>query len=401
MSTSQPRRKFLKQIGIGAAAITAAPALPSTQENRTKSPFEFSTPPYLQHLTEDRVTIMILTSSNSYTAVEYDDGKTKRTAHNSEDGLILANTTLHKICLTDLQPDTTYRYRMLSKEIVSFEPYKLVYGEEIRSEVFTFKTAKTAPQSISFVILNDIHDRPESFSALLNNVDLKEVDFVSLNGDMFDYQTDETQIINHLLLPLGSILHGATPFIMNRGNHETRGKYARAFKTYFDLPEQRFYHAQRYGDTFVIHLDTGEDKKDDHEVYAGIVDFDGYRREQGAWLERLVSTEEFKTATFKVVVMHIPPFHSGEWHGPMHCRAVFADIFERAGIDAVISGHTHRMGLHPADTDHSYPVIIGGGPKDGQRTLITVKSDAKSLHIRLIGEDARLVDEISLSKKKR
>src|SRR5690606_4267071 len=114
-----------------------------------------------------------------------------------------------------------------------------------------------------------------------------------------------------------------------------------------------------------------EDKPDDHPVYAGIVDFDAYRQEQLHWLEREVQTHAFKKAPFRVVMMHIPVFYSGDWHGTMHCRQLFAPVFNRHGIDLCISGHTHRYGVHePVKGEHNYPVIIGGGPKEGQRTLM-------------------------------
>jgi len=35
--------------------------------------------------------------------------------------------------------------------------------------------------------------------------------------------------------------------------------------------------------------------------------------EQAKWLEKIIQSDEFKQAPFKVVITHIPPF--GNWHG--------------------------------------------------------------------------------------
>ena len=55
----------------------------------------------------------------------------------------------------------------------------------------------------------------------------------------------------------------------------------------------------------------------------------------------------------------------------------------------VISGHTQKYGIHPpVSGTHNYPIIIGGGPTDGKRTLIKVKADAKCLQLRMLRDDA-------------
>ena len=103
------------------------------------------------------------------------------------------------------------------------------------------------------------------------------------------------------------------PFIFVRGNHETRGKFAREFPDYF---HQVGYAAFTLGPVRFVILDTGEDKPDTEPVYAGIVDFDGYRIEQAAKLKLEIESKAFKKAAFRIVMMHIPPRFSGEWHGP-------------------------------------------------------------------------------------
>src|SRR5690606_9294722 len=138
-----------------------------------------------------------------------------------------AYQTLFNIKLSNLKADTNYRYRIVSKEIKAFDPYKLVYGEVVESETYTFTTPKEQSEEVSCLIFNDIHDRPNSFGELMKFNDNAPFEFVVLNGDIFDYQTDEKQIIDHLITPITQSFASETPFIMSRGNHETRGKFAR------------------------------------------------------------------------------------------------------------------------------------------------------------------------------
>ena len=393
---STSRREFINGIGKAAVLGAAVPAMTSftMAEEKEVSPGVF-TKPYLQNLQEDSVTIMFLTKNNSLSWVEYGEGKLDKKAYAEADGFIEANTRLNKIRLTGLQPNTAYQYRVMSKPVTKFEPYDQQFGQLDEGESSYFKTPSKEGKEVSCLILNDIHDRPYSFGELLAlNMDFS-FDFVVLNGDMFDYQTDEQQLVDHLISPCTDLFASEKPFVMIRGNHETRGKYARQFKDYFDYASNEYYFSYRQGPVHFIVLDSGEDKEDGHEVYKGIVKFDAFREQQAAWLESELMKKEFRSCPFRVVLMHIPPFHSGDWHGTTHCRKVFTPVFEKHKIDMVISGHTHRYGVHPPDNDHSYPIIIGGGPNTGTRTLIQFQADQKNLTVKMINDDGILVGEYS------
>lgn len=358
----------------------------------------FLAPPYLQMLGPDRMSIRWITNQPSYGWVEYgENGSTDKKAHFVTNGLVNAYNRVHEVVLEGLLPGKTYLYRVASKEIKEFQPYKLTYGETINSEVHSFSTLEPYTKEVSWLVLNDIHDRPASFGHLLNLNGNDPYDFVFLNGDMFDYQTDEKQIIDHLLAPCAACFASKKPLLFVRGNHETRGKYARHLKDYFSSPGGEYF-AFQAGPVFAIALDTGEDKEDSHPVYAGIVDFDAYRQQQAVWLEKQMQTRAFKKAKFRVVMMHIPPFYSGEGHGTLHCRNLFSPLFNKNKVDLVIAGHTHRYGVHkPAPGEHNYPIIIGGGPKEGSRTLIKVKAGQHHLRVQMLDDKGTEVGSYELT----
>jgi UDP-2,3-diacylglucosamine pyrophosphatase LpxH len=394
------RRKFVSALGLlGVAGMLPPPVSALAQSALPDESAILKTGPYLQAPQPDKITIRWITQVPCYSWVEYGEAAANlnQKAHLVTAGLVEANNTVHAITLKGLSPGRQYHYRICSKRIEQFEPYKLTYGDTYVSDPDSFRTPDPKATQTEFVVLNDIHDRPESFAHLLKFQGDTRKDFVFLNGDMFDFQTDENQLVNHLLQPVTELFARHTPFLFSRGNHETRGKFARQLVNYFDGGEEKFYYSFRRGPVYAIVLDSGEDKADDAPAYAGIVDFDAYRRQQAAWLEKEVQKKAFRQARYKVVFSHIPLYHSGDWHGTMHCRQVWGPILNKAKIDLLVSGHTHKYGIHPPEKgQHDYPIVIGGGPRAGQRTLIKVKADQSALALEMVDDSGKVVGSLKV-----
>ena len=399
-SKDNNRRAFLKDVAK-ASALTATVGLSSTTQlfadNKSSLPtlnentHGFLTLPYLQNLTSNSVDVMFITNNKAYSWIEFGEKTLAQKAHTVADGFVTSYNRVNRIQLNNLKPNTEYKYKVISKEIIQFEPYELKYGAKITSNEFSFKTPEINQKEISCVIFNDIHDRPHSFGELLHVNKNRPFDFVLLNGDMFDYEEDEAQVIKNLLVPCANLFANSKPYIMLRGNHETRGKFRGELKNYFSYPTNEYFYAFKKGPVHFTLLDTGEDKPDDAEVYAGIVDFDAFREKQALWLKKEMQKPEYINAKYKVVFMHIPPFHSGDWHGTLHCRKVFSPLFEKHKVDLVISGHTHRHGVHKPNSEHSYPIVIGGGPKKGSRTITNLLANDKKLEIKMIDDSGKQV----------
>lgn len=405
-ASSSGRRKFLQTIsGTGAAMLTAGMINP-VQANllRPSDPSKghvLLAKPYLQDPTPESMVVMWISNLPSYSWVEF--GETEalgRKAHSITNGLVDAYNRINRIALRGLKPGTKYFYRVCSKEIRGFEPYNLTYGQTITSEAYSFTTMQQDPDNISWLVMNDIHDRPASISHLAAMNQGTPFDFMFFNGDLFDFQTDEQQIIDHMLQPCSESFATNIPFLFVRGNHETRGKYRQELHHYFCNPQGQQYFSFTHGPVHFIVLDTGEDKPDDAPVYAGIVDFDSYREEQAQWLLTVMQSRAYKKAAYRVVMMHIPPFHSGDWHGTLHCRGQFNPLFNKYRIDLCICGHTHRYGIHPPEPgQHHYPIIIGGGPKAGERTLIRVQADRKQLLLTMLDDQQKEVGRYAVNAR--
>lgn len=374
------------------------------EENEIAPPPEnkhvFLSKPYLHTLEHQHMCIRWLTNKQSLSWVEYGEtNELNKKAMQIEDGLVTTHQRIHEIYLRDLEPGKTYYYRVASKEITAYRSLETPFGETIYSSTYSFTTADPAAAEIGLLVLNDLHDRPESFAQLLQLNGNDPYEFVFLNGDMFNYQSGEEQILEHLLTPCTNLFATQKPLLFVRGNHETRGNFAQHLKDYFAYPQGLFFHFQR-GPVFAIVLDTGEDKADDHPAYAGMANFHAYRKQQAVWLEQLMQTDDYKNATYKVVFMHIPPFYCNQPVAPgeMHCNELFAPLFNQYKVDLVISGHTHKYGVHPpVSGKHNYPIIIGGGPDNGTRTLMKIKANSKTLTVQMINDENKPAGSYTLN----
>lgn len=383
-----------------AGALGLLPTMGLAQDN--PEPNKIVVGPYLQNLTPDSVTIVWISSKKSLSWVEYGEGRyTSKKALAYNNGLIEANNCIHKITLKNLKPGTAHRYRIVSTEILGFKGSRVEFGESIESPLLSFSTPELRGEEVKLVILNDIHDRPQIIPQLLYRHGYKgnekDYDFVVFNGDCFDWVSSEQQMIDHLLQPCIDIFASETPFLLIQGNHECRGGFSRHIPEYFAYPENKYYFSFRQGPIHFLVLDSGEDKPDDNVEYGGLVAFDQYRETQAEWLKKEIEKEEFKQAPFRVLLIHISPYHSGDWHGTLHCREVFGPILNKAGIDLQISGHTHRYMMHEADENHNYPIVIGGGPLEGKRTLTKLKADSKKMYLEMIRDDGEKLGHLEIA----
>ncbi len=382
----------------GAASAAAAPA--ADEKN------QFIAGPYLQRIGPDEATVMWITSKNCFSWVEYGAGTyTSKREFGYVNGLIEANNRINKITLTGLKPGTEHKYRIVSTEVLGYKGSKVEFGETISSPMYGFKTPSENQEEVKLVIMNDIHDRPQTIPQLLYRHgytgNKRDFDFVVFNGDCFDWISSEEQLIDHLLKPAVEVFASEIPFLLTQGNHECRGSFSRQLPAYFGYPDNKYYYAFTQGPVRFVVIDSGEDKADNSVEYGGLSAFDRYRETQQKWLAREIDSPEFKKAPFRVVLIHIPPYHSGDWHGPTHCREVFGPLLNKAGIDLQISGHTHKYGTHDPDSNHNFPIVIGGGPLEGNRTLIKLHATTKNLTMTMVRDDGEVVGKYSLPRKSR
>ncbi|MFA9454254.1 MAG: metallophosphoesterase [Candidatus Aminicenantaceae bacterium] len=357
------------------------------------APLAITHGPYLQNPSPNGMTIIWFTSRECVSQVDFGEGGSlDRVARTSRHGLFAAYSTQHQVRLEGLEPGKTYSYRVVSKEFLQFEPYDVQYGDSISSELNDFRTLDRARQEYSFIVINDVHERADELDRKLQRLDWQGIDLVFLNGDIINHFEHENQIFEGFLDVCVDRFAREVPFVWIRGNHETRGLLARALPEFVDTPGGLFYYTLQHGPVQFVILDSGEDKPDTHEVYAGLVDFDAYRDEQAAWLQNVGRDRVFKKAPFKIVIFHIPPFGGNDWYGELYLRDSWGPVLERAKTDLLVCAHTHRFKyLEPEKGQHGYPVLVGG--KD---TVIRADVSGKRVAITVFDADGQVIHTMSL-----
>ncbi len=165
--------------------------------------------------------------------------------------------------------------------------------------------------------------------------------------------------------------------MMFREASERKGEYAELGRNF----------VQRLGDIALIGLDTGEDKLDTNKHFAGLFKMQPYREKQTRWLAEAIESDAVKSAKFKVAFCHIPLFDSNPRANPgdiapddedftrfkhdfaiwqRTCANLWSPIFEKAGVQLVITAHQHEFRFDAPAAGRSWAQIVGGGPELGK-----------------------------------
>lgn len=321
----------------------------------------FTHGPYLQKVTQTGATIVFATDLLIVPGVMIKSTNGEfELIQNSHDGLIDVGSNIHKIRIDNLLPGNEYEYRLFACKIEDYQPYKSVYGDTVLSSSYKFRTFSTDQDKVNFTVFCDVHDKADKLGSYLYHNNIEQQDCYFLNGDIMGHIEEEAQLFSSFLDTCVSTFAREKPFFYVRGNHETRGKFARNLKKYLDFPNDKYYYAQTIGPVRFVVLDGGEDKPDTSKEYSGMADFDRYRFEELAWLKDEVCSEEFKNAPFRIVIIHMPIIESEKnWYGMAFLAKHFGPVLRDADIDLMISGHTHRNAwIESGKSGFDYPVMI-------------------------------------------
>ena len=128
-------------------------------------------------------------------------------------------------------------------------------------------------------------------------------------------------------------------------------------------------------------------------------------RSQAAWLERTLAGA---TERWRVVMLHHPPYSAGYQGSSRDARDAFAPLFERYGVQLVMSGHDH-------DYQRSVPVngvtyVVSGGAAGTRRTgeedftavsfswhhFVELGVYADHISLRAVNQERRVADEATI-----
>jgi predicted phosphodiesterase len=174
-------------------------------------------------------------------------------------------------------------------------------------------------------------------------------DILMLLGDNVYPSGDPDRIQATVYHPFGPVLGGGTELFAILGNHDDAEGTGDAQLAALGMPG-RWYAVPR-GDVVGVALDST----------------DPTNPEQLAWLEETLETTD---ATWKLVALHHPPHSSGFHASSVAAREAFVPLFERYGVQIVVSGHEHDY--QRTDPINGVTYVVSGG---GSRTRRTGTAD--------------------------
>ena len=351
----------------------------------------FLTKPYLQNPVDNGMTIMWETTIPAYSWVEYGtDPLHLNRKRLIIDGQAEFNESIHQIRLDNLTPGQTYYYRVCSQEILQYKAYSKKFGNTAKSEFYSFTMPQADTDAFTAVIFNDLHQQSHVFQALLKQVENIDYDFVVFNGDCIDDPANHEQATRFVRLLTEGVHGDRIPTLFMRGNHEIRNVYSIGLRKHFDYVGGKTYGAFNWGDTRIVMLDCGEDKPDSTYVYYDLNDFTQLRHEQVGFLQEELKSKSFKKADKRILIHHIPLYGSNNL-----CKDLWEPLLRKAPFDISLNAHNHKFAHHPKESlGNHYPVIIGGGNRMENATVIILEKKKGELRIKVMNTEGNVLLDI-------
>lgn len=286
--------------------------------------------PYLQNPTSSSVLVGWETSVLADSMVEYGPDE-HLGSYRSES----RRRAIHRIRVEGLQPDTRYFYRVRSNAT--------------QSDLYGFRTPPEVARPFTFCVIGDTHSRPMA-RRIADNIRKDHPDFVVNVGDAATDGRLYGQWNDYFdsMAPLFS----GVPSYHVLGNHEsTGGNEANLswFYRYFSHPGFTDHYAFTYCNCRFIVLNNYD------SIYEG--------SQQHEWLLGELKRPEYERADFRMAFFHEPGYCTGwglqSYDGNPDVRTILIPLFERHGLDAMFSGHSHDY--ERGRIGEMLLIITGGG----------------------------------------
>ena len=268
-------------------------------------------------------------------------------------------------------------YKIGSTRVIEEFSYGSRTGKTVKSDEYTFTYNSSENQT--WLVISDWHTMLDTAYKAINNLG-SDYDAVIMLGDASPGVDFEEQVITNTVQFGGEVSEGTKPVLYVRGNHETRGSYAKDLPTALGM--EQFYYTADIGPYSFVVLDSGEDKDDSHIEYGGMTDYNTYRADMIDWLEDIEVKNE------NVIALS----HSWE------ISSVEEDLsyrgwseLDRLGTRLLLSGHEHKCRFlgekegKEKELKQMYPDIIGyidGGKSDRNyvASMLSLKKDGFEIY---------------------
>ena len=146
-------------------------------------------------------------------------------------------------------------------------------------------------------------------------------DVLVLLGDNVYPYGNPSKLDEYVFQPFAAVLDTGTGLFSVTGNHDALADDA-GLAQLQQLGMTGFWWSERIGDVLLVGLDSTQVANPD----------------QLAWLEETLTGSD---APWKIVAVHHPPYSAGYQGSAKDVRNAFSPVFERTGVQLVLSGHDH------------------------------------------------------------
>jgi len=257
---------------------------------------------------------------------------------------------IHKTWLKNLQPGQSYFYRVIDSE-----------GE---SELYGFRTVPADTNEVNFIVYGDNRTNPETHRKIIEQIIKKNVDFVVHTGDLVTDGDDYDQWGPQFFEPLKG-LSESVPVYIAKGNHE--GNNGNFEKLLIPAGEENNF-AFDYGQVHYFCADNVAKNLNTKKL-----------------LKEIACDAQGSKAQWKFISYHIPSLNLGGHWSNWGWPEVFG-IFAHAGVDFVITGHSHQyerfrpVAPTSGGSFVTYITSAGGGAPLYKVVPTAYHAYAKSLH---------------------
>lgn len=305
----------------------------------------------------------------------------------------------YSVTLEGLTPGAQYAYRVGRDG--AWSPWRQV------------RTAAAEAQPFTFLYLGDVQNdiRALGGHAVRRALrDTPQAAFVLYTGDLINRADNDAEWAEWFGMAVDG--HADRPTLMTPGNHEysrvpgqTARRLAPQWRLQFTLPEngpseqllETAYRTDHQGARF-ISLDA---------VLFG--DDPDLAREQIDWLERQLADNPNR---WTVVFLHYPIYSTARGRDSEELRAALQPVFDRHGVDLVLTGHDHTYGRGRPHAQGPVYMVSNVGPKQyvlgdnawadrkgsGLQLYQQVEIDGGALTVRAFTADGALYDAFRLDK---
>lgn len=279
-------------------------------------------------------------------------------------------------------------FGMYGRQIVSFATH--LTGSPTKTEPLEPFAAGREPE-LRIAVAGDVgyaNDRAKRTGDAIAKAGTNDpYDVLLLLGDNVYPSGDPARLPQTVFEPFAPVLAAGAQLLAILGNHDVMDGHADAHVAALGMPGRWW--ARQVGDATIIALDSNEPHNPD----------------QRAWLERTLAET---TTTWKIVALHHPPYSAGYQGSNLGVRTELTPLFERYGVQLVLSGHEHDYQRSKIINGVTY--IVTGGAADTRRSgreeftavsaswhhFVDLNVFADHLFLRAVNESGRVFDTVAI-----